>query len=150
MFCCFPSALFNYLSDIHVYNMSMLCSCMCVCLIQPYIEEKWADILLHFYYPALLSAFSLLILFWAEVHYIMGCAILGLFCCTVVGLHFDHCLFLQIFYQSTTTPSENHVFLKKHKYSLTFFSFNALVYLLLLAEVIATPLVHDDAEQVNL
>jgi hypothetical protein len=87
--------------------------------VQGYIEEKWAEILLHVYYPALLSAFSLLILFWAE-----------------------------IFYQSTA-PSENHMFLKKHKYSLTFFCFNGLVYLLLLAEVVATPLVHDDTEQVR-
>ncbi|CAI8037965.1 hypothetical protein GBAR_LOCUS21192 [Geodia barretti] len=87
--------------------------------VQGYIEEKWAEILLHVYYPALLSAFSLLILFWAE-----------------------------IFYQSTA-PSENHMFLKKHKYSLTFLCFNGLVYLLLLAEVVATPLVHDDTEQVR-
>jgi multisubunit Na+/H+ antiporter MnhF subunit len=87
--------------------------------VRDHIEEKWADILLHIYYPALLSAFSLLILFWAE-----------------------------IFYQSAA-PSENHVFLKKHKYSLTFFLFNGLVYLLLLAEVVATPLVHDDSEQVR-
>jgi hypothetical protein len=86
--------------------------------VRGYIEEKWADILLHVYYPALLSAFSLLILFWAE-----------------------------IFYQST--PSENHVFLKKHKYSLVFFGFNALVYLLLLAEIIATSLVQDDTEQIR-
>ena len=32
-----------------------------------YIPEKWADILLNFYYPAFLSAISLLTCFWAEV-----------------------------------------------------------------------------------
>ena len=119
-----------------------MCVCVCVCVcVQGYIEEKWADILLHVYYPALLSAFSLLILFWAEVYTLLyllnpriGWTLLRSLCLS------------QIFYQST--PSENHVFLKKHKYSLAFFGFNALVYLLLLAEIIATSLVQDDTEQV--
>ena len=31
------------------------------------IPEGWADILFTLYYPALLSAFSLLVCFWAEV-----------------------------------------------------------------------------------
>ena len=34
-----------------------------------FIPTRWADILLHLYYPALLTAFSLLICFWAEVSY---------------------------------------------------------------------------------
>lgn len=34
-----------------------------------YIPEKWADILLNFYYPAFLSAISLLTCFWAEFFY---------------------------------------------------------------------------------
>ena len=33
-----------------------------------FIPVKWADIILNLYYPALLTAFSLLICFWAEVH----------------------------------------------------------------------------------
>ena len=32
-----------------------------------FIPVKWADIILNLYYPALLTAFSLLICFWAEV-----------------------------------------------------------------------------------
>ena len=35
--------------------------------IQSIIPDKWGDILLNVYYPSLLSAFSLLICFWAEV-----------------------------------------------------------------------------------
>lgn len=35
--------------------------------IQNIIPDKWGDILLNVYYPSLLSAFSLLICFWAEV-----------------------------------------------------------------------------------
>ena len=32
-----------------------------------FIPTRWADIILNLYYPALLTAFSLLICFWAEV-----------------------------------------------------------------------------------
>ena len=32
-----------------------------------FIPTKWGEILLNLYYPALLSAFSLLICFWADV-----------------------------------------------------------------------------------
>lgn len=35
--------------------------------VQSLIPDKWGDILLNIYYPSLLSAFSLLICFWAEV-----------------------------------------------------------------------------------
>lgn len=35
--------------------------------INGYIPNKWGDILLSIYYPAVLSAFSLLVCFWAEV-----------------------------------------------------------------------------------
>ncbi len=35
--------------------------------VQSIIPDKWGDILLNVYYPSLLSAFSLLICFWAEV-----------------------------------------------------------------------------------
>ena len=134
MYSCAPFLFFSVCVCVCV----RVCVCVYVCLcVQGHIEEKWADILLHIYYPALLSAFSLLILFWAEVY----CSILRL-----VGHFLDLTSLPQIFYQST--PSENHVFLKKYKYSLAFFGFNALVYLLLLAEIIATSLVKDDTEQV--
>ena len=65
-----------------------VCVCVCcvlcvVCCVQDYIEVKWADILLHVYYPALLSAFSLLILFWAEVYtytmYVHVCTVLHIY-----------------------------------------------------------------------
>ncbi len=35
--------------------------------VQSLISDRWGDILLNVYYPSLLSAFSLLICFWAEV-----------------------------------------------------------------------------------
>lgn len=35
--------------------------------LQDHIPEEWADILVNLYYPAVLSAFSLLVCFWAEV-----------------------------------------------------------------------------------
>jgi len=80
-----------------------------------YIPEQWADILQALYYPALLSAFSLLICFWAE------------------------------FYNSP--PADGHDFIKKYQYSMAFTLFNMVVYLLLVADVIATPLVKDKKEQ---
>ena len=35
--------------------------------VQGFIPDRWGDILLNIYYPSFLSAFSLLICFWAEV-----------------------------------------------------------------------------------
>lgn len=84
--------------------------------VQLYIPEEWADIILNLYYPALITALSLLICFWAEVFY--------------------HSL-----------PPDGHDFLKKHKYFVALILFNILVYLLLVADVIATPLVKNEQEQ---
>ncbi len=53
----------------------------------------------------------------------------------------------QVFYHSL--PADGHDFIMKDKYSLGLTIFNVLVYLLLMADVIATPLVKDEKEQVS-
>lgn len=81
--------------------------------VQKYINERWADVLHNVYYPALLTAFSILICFWAEVFY----------------------------HNSELVHSQR--FIKKHSYFVGCVIFNVLVYLLCLADIIATPLVSD-------
>ena len=44
---------------------------------------------------------------------------------------------------------EGEDFLKKHQYSATYLAFNVLVYLLLVADIIATPLISDQ-EQIRM
>ena len=135
-----------------------------------YIPAKWADILLNVYYPALLSAFSLLICFWAEVS-VMSCGCGGrggccLFCCLrqnnnfhtsqfhflqvggtklcLVKLFHYTCLHTQYFYHSS--PVDGRHFLRKYKYSVTFLIFNVTVCLLLIANIVATPLISDQEQ----
>lgn len=54
--------------------------------IQNIIPDKWGDILLNVYYPSLLSAFSLLICFWAEV---CVCVCLGVCMCVCANKRSD-------------------------------------------------------------
>ena len=54
---------------------------------------------------------------------------------------------MKVFYHSL--PPDGHDFLKKHKYFVALILFNILVYLLLVADVIATPLVKNEQEQVG-
>ena len=56
-------------------------------------------------------------------------------------------LFLQFFY--TSKPVNGCGFLRKHKYTVSLLVFNLLVYLLLVADIIATPLISDQ-EQVHM
>lgn len=54
---------------------------------------------------------------------------------------------LKFFYTSSNLEGED--FLKKHQYSATYLAFNVLVYLLLVADIIATPLISDQ-EQIRM
>lgn len=74
--------------------------------------HQWADVLHNIYYPALITAFSILICFWAEV-----------------------------FYNSDLVNNQD--FMRRHRYFIGCTVFNILVYLLLLGDVIATPLVNE-------
>lgn len=111
-----------------------------------FIPNKWADILLNIYYPALLSAFSLLICFWAEVSvtFIGTLSDLFYFLLSVVQ---NTCMFffLQYFYHSS--PVDGRHFLRKYKYSVSFLLFNSVVYLLFFAGIVATPLISDQEQQ---
>lgn len=107
--------------------------------VQSLIPDKWGDILLNIYYPSLLSAFSLIICFWAEVQMRLSLSFED------VNLIF---FFLsQFFYTSSNLEGQD--FLRKHKYSITYLLFNMLVCLLLLADIIATPLISDQ-EQIRM
>ena len=52
--------------------------------------------------------------------------------------------FIQYFYHSS--PVDGRHFLRKYKYSVSFLLFNVIVYLLLIAGIIATPLVNDQEQ----
>ena len=51
---------------------------------------------------------------------------------------------LQFFYHSS--PVDGRHFLSKYKYSVSFLVFNVVVYLLLFADIIATPLISDQEQ----
>ena len=51
---------------------------------------------------------------------------------------------MQFFYHSS--PVDGRHFLSKYKYSVSFLVFNVIVYLLLFADIIATPLVSDQEQ----
>ncbi|XP_011409740.1 PREDICTED: uncharacterized protein LOC105316503 [Amphimedon queenslandica] len=76
------------------------------------IPERWANMLHNIYYPTLITAFSVLICFWAELFY-------------------------------NTEVSHTQHFLNKTHYFIACTVFNLLVYLLLLSDIIATPLVNE-------
>lgn len=101
--------------------------------VQSLIPDRWGDILLNVYYPSLLSAVSLIICFWAEVK-IQALAVYSSF----------RSMCLQFFYTSSNLEGQD--FLKKHRYSLTYLVFNLMVYLLLLADIIATPLISEQEQ----
>lgn len=56
-------------------------------------------------------------------------------------------IILQFFYTSSNLEGQD--FLRKHQYSVSYLAFNVLVYLLLLADIIATPLISDQ-EQIRM